>query len=164
MLSLIAAMDRNRLIGNTGALPWRLSEDLKWFKRVTMGKPIVMGRKTYESIGRPLPGRLNIVISRDPSYKAEGCEGAVDLDGALALTEEAPEVMVIGGAQIYEQVLPRADRMYLTLIDAVFEGDAWFPRYNADEWRELERETHRQSGEAGEFTYHFIIMERTAGV
>jgi dihydrofolate reductase len=156
-------MDRNRLIGNADGLPWRLPGDLKWFKSVTMDKPVIMGRKTHESIGRPLPGRRNIVITRDPVYTAAGCECVTDIDAALERAGEAPEAMVIGGAQIYRAVLPRAGRMYLTLIDAAFEGDTWFPDFDPAEWRERERETHRQPGEAA-LTYHFVVLERIDGV
>lgn len=164
MLSLIAAMDRNRLIGSGNALPWRLSEDMKWFKRVTMDKPIVMGRKTHESIGRPLPGRRNIIVSRNPGYAARGCECVTSLEQALELTAGDDEVMVIGGAQLYRKAMPYAKRMYLTLIDAAFEGDTWFPDYARYYWHELERQTHRQTDGGKSFDYHFVVLERANGV
>ncbi len=139
-ISMIAAMDRNRLIGRDNDLPWRLPADLAFFKRTTLGKPIVMGRKTWESIGRPLPGRQNIVVTRNADYSAEGCEVADSIDTAIALAGDAEEIMLIGGAGLYRQGLPLANCLYLTLIHHEFGGgDAWFPELPAG-WTEVERE------------------------
>jgi len=139
-LCLIAAMDRDRLIGRDNALPWRLPEALRHFKETTLGKPVIMGRKTWESLGRPLPGRRNIVVSRNAGYQANGGELAGSLEAALALTADADEVFVIGGAELYRQALPLANRLYLTEIDASHDGDAWFPELPMGEWRETSRD------------------------
>lgn len=159
MLSLIAALDRNRLIGAGGALPWRLPEDLRRFKALTLGKPILMGRKTWDSLGRPLPGRRNIVITRQPAWQAAGAEAAHSLEAALALCSGAPEVMVIGGAEIYRQALPLARRLYLTEIDAAFTGDAWFPECDGCHWRETARETRFTAGPPP-LAYAFVQYDR----
>lgn len=158
-LSLIFAMDRNRLIGRGNQLPWHLPADLKHFKAVTMGKPIIMGRLTYESIGKPLPGRRNIVVSRDAGYSAPGCEVVTSPEAALQAVAHVDEAMVIGGANLYRQMLPHADRLYITFIDAEFEGDAWFPEWNADEWREVRRDAHRPD-ERNTVPYAFVVLER----
>ena len=134
-LSLIWAMDSNRLIGNKNTLPWHLPADLAFFKRTTLGKPILMGRKTYQSIGRPLPGRQNIVISRDPDFNATGCDIATDIDAALRLCADAEEVMLIGGASLYEQTIERASKLYVTRIQGQFEGDTWFPEFSIKRWK-----------------------------
>ncbi len=134
MISLIVAHDPNRVIGKNNELPWHLPEDLAYFKRMTMGKAMVMGRKTYESIGRPLPGRLSIVVTRDPDYSAEGVVIVNSLDEGIEKAKEyAPEVMIIGGAEIFNLVMDIADRLYITLIQSEFEGDTFFPAYE-DEW------------------------------
>ncbi len=133
-LSLIWAMDSNRLIGSDNALPWHLPADLAFFKRTTLGKPILMGRKTYQSIGRPLPGRQNIVITRDPGFSVAGCDIAPGINAALRLCADAEEVMLIGGASLYEQAIGRASRLYITQIHGQFEGDTWFPEFNLDDW------------------------------
>ena len=158
-ISLIAALDRNHVIGRDNQLPWRLSADLRHFKALTMGKPIVMGRKTYESIGKPLPGRTNIVVSRDSSYRAEGCSVVNSIDEALLAAGESDEVMVMGGANLYSQLLPRADRLYLTEVQADVSGDAWFPGFDKRQWQELERESH-QADENNEFDYDFVVLAR----
>ena len=163
MLSLIAALDRNRLIGAGGALPWRLPEDLRHFKALTWGKPVLMGRKTWDSLGRPLPGRRNIVITRQPGWQAAGAETVHGLEAALALCGEAPEVMVIGGAEIYRQALPLARRLYLTEIDAAFTGDAWFPERDGRHWRETARETRFTAGPPP-LTYAFVRYDRVEAV
>lgn len=163
MLSIVVAMDRNRLIGRGNALPWRLPADLKHFKAVTMGKPILMGRRTYESIGRPLPGRTNIVVSRDPHYAAPGCTVVPTIDAALAAAAGAPEIMLIGGAQLYAELLPRTQRIYLTRIDAAFEGDTWFPELVPADWRELERSDHAPD-EQNPYPYSFVLLERRVPV
>lgn len=164
-LALIWAMSRNRTIGRNNALPWHLSEDLKYFKRVTMGKPIIMGRKTWESIGRPLPGRSNIVITRDPSYHAEGVkivrslEEAISLAASIALIDGADEAVVIGGAQIYALALPLADRLYMTQVHAEVEGDAFFPQFDLTQWNELGREDFSASG-PNPYDYSFVVFDR----
>ena len=137
LVSLVVAMAKNRVIGAQNKLPWSIPEDLKRFREITTGHPIIMGRKTYESIGRPLPKRTNIVITRDPGLKFEGCHRCGSLDEAIALAsrEDVPgreEVMVIGGGEIYRQALPRADRIYLTLIDHEVKGEAFFPEFKWD--------------------------------
>lgn len=152
-------MDRNRLIGRGNALPWRLPADLKHFKAVTLGKPVLMGRKTYESIGRPLPGRHNIVVSRNADFSAPGCTVVSSTDAALQAAGDAPEIMIIGGAQLYVELLPRVQRVYLTRIDAAFDGDAWFPMLDSHAWREVERSDHG-ADEANPFGYSFLVLER----
>ncbi len=159
MLSIIAALSRNRVIGKDNQLPWRLPADLKHFKAVTLGKPVIMGRKTFESIGKPLPGRDNIVVTRNPHFRADGLAVVHSLDAALAQAHNAPEIMLIGGAQLYAEALPRAQRLYLTLIDADIDGDAQFPEYNPAEWRETAREDHA-SDENNHYRYSFLILER----
>lgn len=139
MISLIVAASTNNVIGAKGNLPWRLSADLKRFKALTMGKPIVMGRKTYESIGRPLPGRQNIVITRQDNYAPEGCTVVQSVDAALAAAD-APEIMIIGGGHIYEAFIPMAERIYLTRVDADIDGDTYFPEISEDQWQEVSRQ------------------------
>jgi len=164
-LAIIVAQAANRVIGIENNLPWHLPEDLKYFKQVTMGKPIIMGRKTYESIGRPLPGRTNIVITRNADFSAEGVRVVSSLDAARELAESIceieghQEVMVIGGSQIYGQTLPVADRLYLTQVHADVEGDAWFPEFNVDQWQEMGREDYRAC-ERNPYDYSFIVMDR----
>jgi dihydrofolate reductase len=164
-LALIWAMSRNRVIGRNNALPWHLSEDLRYFKRVTMGKPIIMGRKTWESIGRPLPGRTNIVITRDQSFQAAGVRVVHSLDEALRLAdhigviEGADETVVIGGAEIYALALPKAERLYLTQVHAEIEGDAWFPEFEQSSWQELAREDFAAAG-PNPYAYSFIVLEK----
>lgn len=154
-------MAANRLIGRNNALPWHLPADLKRFKALTTGHPVVMGRKTYESIGKPLPGRRNLVISRNAGYSAPGCEVIHSLDAALAACRGATEIFIIGGAELYRESLARADRLELTEIRAEFEGDATFPEFSLAQWRETGREIH--SEEAGvPFRYDFVRYERTA--
>ena len=169
-LSVIVAAASNGVIGRNNALPWHLPEDLQYFKRVTMGKPIVMGRKTYESIGRPLPGRTNVVISRDPGYSAEGVRVVASLELALLLATDIAEIdgveelVVIGGEQIYREALPMAQRLYLTEVHADVEGDAMLPPIRWEEWREISRERHGASG-GNPYDYSFVVFERreTAG-
>ena len=158
-ISLIVALARNRVIGRDNQLPWRLSADLQHFKRLTMGKPIVMGRKTCESIGKPLPGRTNIVVTRNSSFSAEGCRVVHSIDEALVAAGGADEVMIMGGENLYSQLLPRADRLYLTEVQAEVSGDAWFPEFDATQWQELERESHR-ADENNEFDYDFVVLAR----
>ncbi|UCE77971.1 MAG: dihydrofolate reductase [Gammaproteobacteria bacterium] len=152
-------MAENRVIGRENRLPWRLSADLRRFKSLTMGKPVIMGRKTYESIGKPLPGRSNIVVTRDRDYRAQGCRVVHSLEQALEAAAGHDEVMVIGGAQLYRQTLDRAERMYLTLVKTELDGDALFPQIEMRHWRELERESHR-ADEKNEYDYDFVTLER----
>jgi dihydrofolate reductase len=157
-IALIVAMARNRVIGKGGALPWRLPEDLKRFRSLTMGHPIIMGRKTYDSIGRPLPGRRNIVISRQPGLVIDGVETAASLQAALKMVADAGEVFVIGGQQIYQAALPIADRIELTRIDRDFEGDVLFPEIDPEQWIESQCEAG-QNAESG-LKYQFVRLER----
>lgn len=158
-ISIIAAMADNRVIGIENSLPWNLPADMKWFRQQTMGKPVLMGRKTYDSIGRPLPKRRNIIITRDGSLDIEGCEVVTSIDAALKSCINEAEVMVIGGASFYEQMLPRADRLYLTLVHGSIEGDAHFPEFDSTEWKEIERTDHHKD-EANAFDCSFVIFER----
>ncbi|MGD2171697.1 MAG: dihydrofolate reductase [Gammaproteobacteria bacterium] len=151
-LSLIVAMDENRLIGSARGLPWRMPADLEYFKRTTMGKPVVMGRVTFESIGRALPGRRNIVITRDPQFSAADCEVAGGIDEALALCAEADEIMLIGGASLYRQTLQRASRLYLTRIHHSFEGDTWFPEFEESDWQ-LESEQRFEADSSNPYAF-----------
>jgi len=159
-ISIIVAMDE-RLIGNEGGMPWHLPADLKFFKSVSMGKPIIMGRSTWESIGKALPGRTNIVITRNTSFQAEGCRLAHSVDEALAIAKEesAEEVMIIGGGGIYEQTLDRIDRLYLTRIAAHLVGDTHFPVINPDEWQEISRQEHKADGD-NPFDLTFVVLDR----
>lgn len=159
-LSLIAAMAENRVIGRDNRLPWHLPADLAHFKKVTMGKPMIMGRKTWESLPGLLPGREHIVVSRNPDYHAEGARVAGSLDEAIALAgQNADEVVIIGGANLYAQVLDRVERMYLTLIHDRVEGDAWFPAYDEQQWRVLAREDH-PADPAQPLGYSFLTLAR----
>ncbi len=156
-LTLIVATERHRGIGINNTLPWRLPEDLAFFKRTTSGHTIIMGRKTFDSIGRALPNRRNIVITRNPDWTHEGVEGAASLAAAVALAGDG-EAFVIGGAQIYVEALPVADKLVVTEIDADFRCDAFFPAIDPAQWQEVSRETH-QSAEQG-FRYAFVIYTR----
>jgi dihydrofolate reductase len=158
-LSLIVAMDENRLIGSDNRLPWHLPADLALFKRTTMGKPVVMGRKTFESIGKPLPGRRNIVITRNPDYRAEGCEVVSDIDSALEICAEDAEIMLIGGASLYQQTIDRASCMYITLIHHEFDGDTWFPEFDPDDWQVAEREVFEADAD-NPFSWSFVKYVR----
>ncbi len=159
LFSLISAVARNRVIGIHNTLPWQLPEDLQHFKRLTLGHHILMGRKTFESLGRPLPGRTSVVISRDAGYALpEGCLLAGSIAEALNLCGDETEVFCIGGAQLYAQVLPQANRLYLTEIDADFEGDAWFPVFDRTAWHETAREA-QVSAEG--LRYAFVTYTRS---
>lgn len=165
LLALIAAVAENGCIGVGNKLPWYLPEDLRFFKRVTTGKPVIMGRNTFESLGKPLPNRSNIVITRQAAYAApEGVKVVSSLERAIAVAEAVAhingndEIMVIGGAQIYAEALPRIGRMYLTEVRKTVEGDAFFPAWNRDEWREVSRESHHY--EPAQTDYSFVIYER----
>jgi dihydrofolate reductase len=159
-LSLIWAMDQNRLIGNNNSLPWYLPADLAFFKRTTMGKPMIMGRKTFDSIGRPLPGRQNIVITRDSTFSAQGCDIANSIEEAMSLvSEEKQEAMLIGGASLYLQMLAQADTLYLTQIHHAFSGDTWFPEMDMSQWSEVYREDF-EADEKNLHAYSFMQYQR----
>ncbi|MDT0513216.1 dihydrofolate reductase [Halomonas sp. LES1] len=163
-IAMIAAMDRNRVIGVDNALPWYLPEDLKFFKRMTQAKPLVMGRKTFDSIGRPLPGRLNIVVTRDQSFQHDGIRVCHDIASALTLADQqatidgVEEIMVMGGAEIYAQALPHASRLYLTEVNVEVEGDARFPEIDPAEWVEVQRVAG--SPAEGQPAYDFVEYRR----
>lgn len=159
ILSMIVAHADNRVIGKDNDMPWYLPADLAYFKKTTLGKPIIMGRKTYESIGRPLPGRKNIVISRDDEYRAEGVEVVGSVEAALALVSDVEEVMVIGGGAIYKHCLPAAQRLYITHIDANIAGDTYFPEYDLNEWRLAVSEV-KAADDKNNYQLRFNIYER----
>jgi dihydrofolate reductase len=168
-LSLIVALAQNHVIGIDNKLPWYLPNDLKYFKQVTMGKTIIMGRKTYESIGKPLPGRINIVITRQAGYQPPGAndsvkvvpslEAAQELAGHLAVINGQDEAMIIGGAEIYTQALGLVDRMYLTEVHAEVEGDAYFPQFDRSHWQAVVREDFAAEG-GNPYDYSFVVYER----
>ncbi len=151
-------MDRNRLIGRDGDLPWRLPNDLKHFKQLTVGKTVLMGRKTWTSLGRPLPDRENWVLTRDAQFSAPGARAFTDLDAALA-AHAGGELMVIGGAQLYAQTLPLAARIHLTRVDAEVQGDTYFPKLDPAQWREVSVETHA-ADDRHAHGYSFVELER----
>jgi dihydrofolate reductase len=163
-IAMIAAVARNGVIGVDGDLPWYLPEDLRFFKRMTQAKPLVMGRRTYQSIGRALPGRLNIVVTRDPAFSAEGVRVCHDLDAALRLADQqatldgVEEIMVMGGGEIYAQALPRADRLYLTEVDVEVAGDARFPALDPAEWEAVQRVPGEPA--EGQPAYAFVHYRR----
>lgn len=159
-LVLIAAVARNRVIGRENALPWRLKADLAHFKQTTMGRPILMGRKTWESLGRPLPGRLNIVITRNADYQADGATVVHSLDAALEVAGDAAQVFMIGGEQLYAQSIDRADRLMLTQVHADVEGDAWFPPVDPARFREVSR-THHPADADNDHPVDFVDYLRT---
>ena len=167
ILSMIVATAENNIIGKDNTMPWHLPADLAYFKKVTLGKPIIMGRKTYESIGRPLPGRRNIVISRDEGYSAEGIDTVTSVEQALSLVdgsdgnEAVDEIMVIGGGAIYKHCLPNADRLYVTHIKAAIDGDTKFPKYDEIDWRKTVSEL-RVSDEKNAYDLDFCVYERKA--
>jgi len=158
-LSIIVAMDINRVIGRGGALPWHISSDLKNFKKITMGKPILMGRKTHDSIGKPLPGRENIILTNNKKYSAEGCIVKNTLDDVYLYCEKQLELVVMGGAILYSQTLDKADKLYITEVNASVNGDTFFPEYKSSQWREISRESFN-AGENNEYDYSFTVLER----
>ncbi|KAA1189712.1 dihydrofolate reductase [Pseudohalioglobus sediminis] len=166
VVAVIVAVADNGVIGRDNALPWHLPEDLRYFKRVTMGKPLLMGRKTYESIGRPLPGRTNIVITRDPAWQAPGVQVVHSLDDAMALgaevaqRDDVDEMMVIGGAEIYAAVIPQARRLYLTRVHASVAGDAVLPEVDWSVWCKVSSERHAAGGD-NPYDYSFEVYERS---
>lgn len=159
IISMISAMSKGRVIGLNGTMPWHLPADLANFKRITMGSPVIMGRKTYDSIGMPLPGRKNIVLSRSDGFSIKGCDVVSDLDSALELANDENQIFIIGGQQLYQQALPLAQRLYLTHIDAQFEGDTFFPDYSLIEWVQLSLDKH-PADDKNPWPYRFEILER----
>ena len=160
LLSIVVAAAADDVIGNRNALPWRLPDDLKRFKAITMGKPVLMGRKTFESIGKPLIGRTNIVLTRDTSLRLDGCTTVGSIEDALLAAGSVQELMVIGGAEIYRQVLPRTDVIYLTRVHAQIEGDTRFPEVVWDDWIELESEYHA-ADERHAHAFTFLKLARS---
>jgi dihydrofolate reductase len=158
-VNLIVAMAKNRAIGIHNRMPWHLPADFAWFRKNTMGHPVIMGRKTFESIGKPLPGRRNMVISRNPDWRAEGCEVFTSLDAALGTCAATGQVFVIGGATLYREALPVADHLYLTEVDASPEGDTFFPALPSEQWREASRE-HHAADEKNAFAMDFVVLDR----
>lgn len=159
MISLIAAMSENRVIGRENQLPWQLPADLAHFKSLTLGKPIVMGRRTWESLPGLLPGRRHIVLTSDKRYSAAGCLVVASIEQALAAAGEVPEVMIVGGAALYRQLLPLAGRIYLTLVHITLEGDTFFPEFAAEDWNETDRR-YNQPDHKNPYAYSFITLER----
>ncbi|MFB6466105.1 dihydrofolate reductase [Cytobacillus sp. Hz8] len=160
MISLLWAMDEKRTIGKKNQLPWHLPEDLKYFKRVTMGHPIIMGRKTFDSIGRPLPGRENMILTRNQDFQIQGCHILHSIEELLAYSRTIEdEIFVIGGAEIFKEVLPIADRLYVTQIYEIFDGDTYFPFFPLDEWKILSREKGIKN-EKNPYEYEFLVYER----
>ncbi len=159
MVSIIVAIARNGVIGCENKLIWHISEDLKRFKSITSGHPVVMGRKTFESLGRALPDRTNVVVTRNPAYRAEGAATASSLEEALARFPGTEEVFIIGGGEIYRQALPAADRLYLTVVDHDYRGDTCFPEWNKEEW-ELVREERHERGEKFPYPFTYLDYER----
>lgn len=158
-LCLIVAVARNGVIGRGGTLPWRLASDLQRFRALTMGHHIIMGRRTFESIGRPLPGRKSIVVSRNAQFSAPGCQSASSLDQALALARGDDEVFVIGGAELYREALQRAQRLYVTEVAAEVPGDTYFPPFERDQWREVSRE-HVAADARNALPSDFVVYDR----
>lgn len=158
-LSLIVAVAENGIIGTGGTMPWHITEDFAHFKAVTLGHSVIMGRKTYESIGRPLPRRRNIVVTRNADLRIEGCEMATSLEGALTMCEGEEEVFLIGGGEIYRQAMPRADKLYITRVGVEVEGDTRFPEIESSVWREISREEFAR-GEEFEHPFAFVDYER----
>lgn len=159
MISIIVAASTNNVIGVHGDLPWKLPADLQRFKTLTMGKPIVMGRLTWESIGRPLPGRQNIVVTRQEDFAAAGCDVVDSPAAALRAAGDAEDVMIIGGSQIYDLFLPKANRLYVTRVHVDIEGDAFFPSIDDDAWQRTAAEAH-DAGTANQFAFDFLIYDR----
>ena len=159
MISLIAAMANNRVIGLNNQMPWHLPADLQHFKKITLGKPIIMGRKTFESIGKPLPGRKNIIISRQNNLMLEGCTVCDSIETAIEAAMDAEEIIIMGGANIYQQTLPMADRMYLTFIDLDSDGDAFFPKWDEKNWR-INSTKKNNPDNKNQHPYTFVQLDR----
>ena len=160
-VAIIAAVASNGVIGHRNRMPWRLPEDLRRFRQLTLGHAVIMGRRTFESIGKPLAGRNNIVVTRSPVWTRAGCHAAHSLETALAAVHEREDAFVIGGTQIYALALPVASRLYITEIERDFEGDAFFPEFDRSRWREVSRESRVLDG-AGGFSYHFVAYDPRA--
>ncbi len=158
-ISIIVAMASNQTIGLNNKMPWHLSADLKKFKQITMSSPILMGRKTYDSIGHPLPGRDNLIISRNPEFKQDSCLVFNSVEKAISAYHNHDEIFIIGGASLYEKMLPKANFLYLTQINKAFKGDTFFPPINALDWKEVEREDFTKDPSV-DFTYSFLKLER----
>jgi dihydrofolate reductase len=159
MISFIVAMDKNRVIGNKNRLPWHLPADLQYFKRVTMGHPVIMGRKTYESIGRPLPGRENIILTRDENYTVDGCTVLHSVSDIKELEKQNnDELFVIGGAEIFKETFTIANRLYITMIEEEFEGDTYFPNFDKNEWVLVSKEKGPRD-EKNPYNYYFLVYE-----
>jgi dihydrofolate reductase len=158
-ISFVVAYDRNRAIGKNNRLPWHLPDDMKHMRKLTMGKPLIMGRRTWDSIGRPLPGRTSIVLTRDRDFRCDGCLIARTTEEALKLAAAAPEIIVFGGARVFEEFLPVADRIYLTEVEAKVDGDTHFPVLDPTEWREVERTRH-PADERHAHAFSFVTLDR----
>jgi dihydrofolate reductase len=158
-ISIIVAASKNNVIGSAGGLPWRLPEELQRFKQITMGKPMIMGRTTWESIGRPLPGRQNIIMTRQADFAAAGCDVAASMEDALSLAGDAEEIMVIGGGNIYAQFLPLTDRVYLTCVDVTIDGDTVFPSLDDSEWQQVNREAWPAAADR-QYPFEILTLDR----
>ncbi|MEE9334329.1 MAG: dihydrofolate reductase [Granulosicoccaceae bacterium] len=162
---VILAMDRNKLIGKEGGMPWHIPGELANFKSVTMGHPVIMGRKTFDSIGKPLPGRLNVVVTRNKEWQAEGAVAVTSLADAMDVSKATvtdavnPQIMIIGGAALCRDAMPFADRLYLTFIDHEYEGDTWFDSYSSDDWREVSR-CDVDPAESNDIPISYRVLER----
>lgn len=159
VVSIIAAIAKNNVIGLKNTLPWNLPADMEHFKQLTKGKPVIMGQKTFESIGKPLIGRTNIILTLDKNFTPFGCQIAYSIKEALDIVKNSKEVMICGGASIYRQFLPLADKIYLTLIEGDFEGDAFFPEFDRSSWKEVERIENKPDQE-NPYKYTFLILEK----
>jgi dihydrofolate reductase len=159
MLSIIVALSDNNVVGRENKLPWRLSADLKRLRAITMGHHLIMGRKTWESLGRPLPGRTNVVITSDRNYKAEGGVVVHSLHEAIRLSSQDPEGFIFGGGKVFKEALSMVDKIYMTRVHTKLDGDAFFPALDMNEWKEIEREDHK-ADEKNQFDYSFITMVR----
>lgn len=159
IISIIAALADNMVIGNKNSLPWNLPADMEYFKKITMGKPIIMGTKTFESIGMALSNRKNIILNHDKNYRAKGCVVVTSIEQALEKVEENEEAMIAGGASVYKQFLPLADRLYLTFIHHDFKGDAYFPKFDINKWKEIKR-IDKRPDKKNLYSYSFVVFER----
>jgi dihydrofolate reductase len=160
MISAVVAMSEDRVIGKDNQLPWRLPADLRHFKSLTTGNPIVMGRKTYESIGKPLPNRTNIICTRNPEYSAPGCIVVTSaLQAIHSIAEDSSQIFIIGGAEIYQLFMPMIERIYLTIVHHVFDGDAYFPELDSSRWNEISRSSHESDNE-NPYPYSFVLLEK----
>lgn len=159
IISIIVAMADNMIIGDKNSLPWNLPADMKYFRKITLGKPIIMGAKTFESIGKALPNRKNIILSHDKNYRAKGCVVVASIEQALEEVEENEEVMIAGGASVYKQFLPLANRLYLTFVHHNFKGDTYFPKFDINQWKEIKRIDNKPD-KKNIYSYSFVVLER----